>query len=454
MTSDNSTEGDDERVRDVHTQSTAAVDATAITLPYKVLGDFEDANGGIGVLGRNTAGSGSTIGVEGRVDSPSGYGLYTPDDARVDGEAELSTLTGSLTNGSPVSTLPGAGLEVNSGTLALTESVKWQEATAPASIEPVSGYADLDLTGKSNGTMRANYAVISTGISNALEATTSAGGGTAVDGVASAATGSSTGVYGESHSSKYNAIGVEGRLQNSTGSGAGVYGSVYSTGGGVAGTKGRAFNSTGTSYGVEGITDSRTDGAVGVRGEAGATTGEVYGVLGTTNSGTGYGVYTPDDARVGGDFDVGGSQTVGNLGVSAYQSANQTISSGLGTTVIAFDTAVADDRGELDPSTGEFVCAEAGSYRVSAGAEWLDQLPGDTLTQFNIMLNGGVHTRMRDDVTGAASATFDVAHRTSRTLRGLSAGDTITIALGQNSGSSKDLLGGKANTWVTIEQVG
>lgn len=62
-----------------------ATDLTAISAPYKVLGDLSDPDGGIGVLGRNTAASGTTRGVEGRVDSPSGYGLYTPDDANVEG---------------------------------------------------------------------------------------------------------------------------------------------------------------------------------------------------------------------------------------------------------------------------------------------------------------------------------------------------------------------------------
>ena len=51
----------------------------------KVVGELDDDEGGIGVLGKNTAGSGTTYGVTGEVDSPDGYGLYTPDDARVDG---------------------------------------------------------------------------------------------------------------------------------------------------------------------------------------------------------------------------------------------------------------------------------------------------------------------------------------------------------------------------------
>jgi hypothetical protein len=40
---------------------------------------------GVAILGNSTATSGTTYGVQGQVASPNGYGLYTPDDAKVDG---------------------------------------------------------------------------------------------------------------------------------------------------------------------------------------------------------------------------------------------------------------------------------------------------------------------------------------------------------------------------------
>lgn len=46
---------------------------------------------GIGVLGRNTATSGTTKGVEGRVDSSDGYGLSTPDDAKIGGVLDTAS---------------------------------------------------------------------------------------------------------------------------------------------------------------------------------------------------------------------------------------------------------------------------------------------------------------------------------------------------------------------------
>lgn len=69
-----------------------SIDLTAISAPYTVLGYLSDPNDAIGVLGRNTATSGVTRGVEGRVDSPAGYGLYTPDRAKIGGTLAVSTL--------------------------------------------------------------------------------------------------------------------------------------------------------------------------------------------------------------------------------------------------------------------------------------------------------------------------------------------------------------------------
>lgn len=92
-----------------------SLDVTAISAPYKVLGDLSDSNDGIGVLGRNTATSGTTRGIEGRVDSPNGYGLSTPDDARIGGTVLTSTVE------SPASTT--LALNTDGGSQALTLGV-------------------------------------------------------------------------------------------------------------------------------------------------------------------------------------------------------------------------------------------------------------------------------------------------------------------------------------------
>lgn len=74
----------DERVS-VSTTDRTSVSTSAISSAYKVLGELTDSSGA-GVLGQNNASSGTPIGVEGAVPNASGgYGLYTVDDAGVEG---------------------------------------------------------------------------------------------------------------------------------------------------------------------------------------------------------------------------------------------------------------------------------------------------------------------------------------------------------------------------------
>jgi hypothetical protein len=113
----------DDNEEDVTTAATTdAVTLISKVESYKVIGEFSDSTGA-GVLGYNKAGSGDAIGVQGVTDSSAGYGLHTPDDAKVEGVTELSTLSGSLTSGSAISDLLGSGLTVDSGTLTATTGV-------------------------------------------------------------------------------------------------------------------------------------------------------------------------------------------------------------------------------------------------------------------------------------------------------------------------------------------
>jgi len=96
------------------------IETASASSTYKFGGEI-DADDGTGVLGRNTADSGTPIGVEGAVPNNStGYGLSTPDDARVSGTAELNVLAGALTVDQEVTDLLGPGLALSSGTLTAT----------------------------------------------------------------------------------------------------------------------------------------------------------------------------------------------------------------------------------------------------------------------------------------------------------------------------------------------
>jgi len=72
--------------------SNDAAEPLAVSSDYKVLGQLNDSTG-IGILGQNDAGSGTPIGVKGVVpNSSSGFGLETPDDAKVGGALETTTV--------------------------------------------------------------------------------------------------------------------------------------------------------------------------------------------------------------------------------------------------------------------------------------------------------------------------------------------------------------------------
>ena len=79
--------------------------------PRKIVGELDDEDG-IGVHGKAT-GDGETVGVKGEAGSEGGYGLYTPDDARIDG----SLVGDMLTGGDALDSLLGDGLDVIDGEL-------------------------------------------------------------------------------------------------------------------------------------------------------------------------------------------------------------------------------------------------------------------------------------------------------------------------------------------------
>ena len=76
MTADSNDDGDESQ-SDNRSSSVLAAGGTK-----KIIGKLS-ATDGIGVFGYAT-GSGTTCGVRGKVDSASGYGLATPDDAKID----------------------------------------------------------------------------------------------------------------------------------------------------------------------------------------------------------------------------------------------------------------------------------------------------------------------------------------------------------------------------------
>jgi hypothetical protein len=102
-----------ERIADLETADSPR--AVADGGDVKVIGEIT-ADNATGVLGKAT-GSGTTYGVKGEVTDTSGYGLRTPNDASIDGVAELGGLGGALTGGTTITDLTGERLSVTSGVL-------------------------------------------------------------------------------------------------------------------------------------------------------------------------------------------------------------------------------------------------------------------------------------------------------------------------------------------------
>ncbi|QCC51743.1 tail fiber domain-containing protein [Halapricum salinum] len=108
--SEDQTDIDDEQL-----DSTPPSQAMAAS-SYKILGEFSDSSGA-GVLGKNTASNGTPIGVQGAVPNASGgFGLDTPDDARVGGAIETPTGHNLTVDGSTVFRTEALGTDGNGNT--------------------------------------------------------------------------------------------------------------------------------------------------------------------------------------------------------------------------------------------------------------------------------------------------------------------------------------------------
>lgn len=218
---------------------------------------------------------------------------------------------------------------------------------------------------------------------------------------------------------------------------------------------------SGMSTGVYGVTDKSgtTNGepnAVGVFGNSVASSGQTVGVVGRTESADGIGVIGNDISGDGlamyasGDLEVEGSVSTRDVGMSAALSSDQSIPNDT-QTVVTFDSVVQDDFGAYDPSTGEFTVPAAGDYRVEAGIFWSESFSNDRIDH-QIEVNGSID--------GGVNVSFDgsdnVARTHTRTLFGLSQGDTITIEVQQRSGSAKDLFGSQigAETYLSVVKSG
>jgi len=193
----------------------------------------------------------------------------------------------------------GTAITTLSSTSMATATFKGVNSSSSASSVGLAGYATA-----SSGATRGVYgesastggmgvcgtATAASGASNGVYGTSVSTTGTGVRGITSATSGASNGVYGRSASTT--GTGVCGIATAASGATGGVHGESASTGG--MGVRGIATAASGIPVGVFG--SSRCTDGIGVRGFALASSGVNYGVHGQSWSPSGVGVYAVNSA--------------------------------------------------------------------------------------------------------------------------------------------------------------
>jgi hypothetical protein len=165
----------------------------------------------------------------------------------------------------------------------------------------------------------------------------------------------------------------------------------------ATGVVGRATASTSTTYGVYGETQSGDDGATGVHGTATNASGVTYGVMGTTSSTSGYGLYTPGDARVDGTAELSGAD-VDSLSVTSSLTASNLVgtdalaSGAVTTSEISDGTIAAGDIDQNGASDGGVLTWDG------FNGEWTTGFPGTrTESEFQLLVDGSSAVRILPD---------------------------------------------------------
>jgi hypothetical protein len=306
----------------------------------------------VGVYGYASATTGTTYGGKFRTDSPDGYGVLSEGRLRVDHnsttdkatlrlhelEADFARLEFTNTNtarkwhiGGLVGTAiaddrlnfwnSGVGdiLSIRGdGTVVATNPSTADNAFALHGIisSASPGASSAAVRGQNNGTGALGIGVWGSQDGSGLGVYGTSVSGRGVYGYASATSGFTYGVYGESASTS--GRGVYGRATATSGATFGVSGVSYSTAG--TGVFGYASATNGTTYGVYG--ESASTSGTGVYGYALAITGPTYGVYGQSASTSGTGVYGYAPATTGTTYGVyGQSDSTTGTGVVGYAPA-------------------------------------------------------------------------------------------------------------------------------------
>jgi hypothetical protein len=174
------------------------IESLAVSSNCKVLGKFAAASGA-GVLGNNTAGSGTPIGVEGAVpNSSDGYGFSTPDDFRLEGLIDTAA-TGFVVE---------AGTTATGGALSVVLGHASNSAGGTGATVSGGGFDNGSTTSQNQAS--GDYGTVSGGVANTASATEAAVGG----GGGNTASGSNATVGGGEHNTA--TLGSHGTISGGT----------------------------------------------------------------------------------------------------------------------------------------------------------------------------------------------------------------------------------------------
>ncbi|HWY58888.1 MAG TPA: hypothetical protein VNZ03_30780 [Terriglobales bacterium] len=287
--------------------------------------------------------------------------------------------------------------------------VRGIQATVPGTQAAISGIATAS-TGGTTGVYGQSSDPGGNGLFGMDNAAT---GGFGVIGTSKATSGSSFGVFGQSASTS--GAGVGGHSSAKTGGVAGVIGTALSTGQFSAGVSGYETAKTGQVFGVSGSSNSTTANSAGVVGEENATTGAVSGVAGNTNS-----------------------TTNGAVGVSGFEGAATGqvygVSGGTNSTT-NFAAAVSGFEGA---STGQVFGVTGSTNSTTSGAAGVNGFEGATTGQIYGVSGSTISsTRGASGVIGSDTAAtgqvFGVFGYTNSTT-GLGVAGNANAATGQTTG--------------------
>lgn len=458
-----------------------AVESQALTSTYKVLGQL-NADSGVGVLGQNDAESGTPIGVQGAVpNNPAGYGLATPDDARVGGVLDttyIDTNGNDFTLGAGDTSTNHAGniVQGHTGNAALADGAViagggYDDGTTDDTNEVIGSFPTVG-GGRNNriSGLEANYTTIAGGRDNRISengdsayATIGGGRGNTVDTDAADFATISGGQNNEATGHDSAIGGGEGNVASDVsttvagGHGNAATATDASVGGGV-GNEARGEGAT-VPGGRENTASGSFSMAAGRRGKATddgtfVWADSTYSDFGSTGAdqflveadgGVGLGTNSPRT-----QLDVEGAISSSKTGASVFLSAHQNIVDHTYETVV-FDTEKADHFGGYDTSTGQYTVQTPGDYHLSFVVQWRDAFSDGDFVRYRILVNGSrLAEWIKEGDGGHKSESID------RTLFDMSSGDTIEIQAYQTTDVKWPVYGDANNeaTFMTIRKVG